>query len=68
MKVYVVYAFDAEPYEYGSWVHGIYDSREKAEAAIGPRYKVYDVDVCEETGQEYGGYMISDRVCEVVVQ
>lgn len=68
MKVYVVTAFSAEPYEDGSWVHGIYDSKEKAQAAIGPRYEVYDQGVCEETGNRYGGYMISDSIEEVEVQ
>lgn len=63
MKVYVVEAFDAEPYTYGRWIHGIYSSKEKAEAVLGPLYKVYGAD---EDG--YGGYMLSDSIVEVSVQ
>lgn len=63
MKVYVVMAFDAEPYSHGSWVHGIYSSKEKAEAVIGEPYTIYDAD---EDG--YGGYMLSGRIDEVIVQ
>lgn len=63
MKVYVVQAFDAEPYSYGSWVHGIYDSKEKAEAVLGSMGEVFEAD---EDG--YGGYMLSRDVEEIEVQ
>lgn len=68
MKVYIVMAFEAEPYGKESWVHAVYDSLEKAKASVGERYVVYDEDVCEETGNRYGGYMLSDRVEEHEVQ
>jgi hypothetical protein len=64
MMVYVVMAFDAEPYEPGQWIHGVYDSKEKAEEVIRDTlYKVFDAD---EDG--WGGYMLSQTIEEIKVQ
>jgi len=62
MKVYVVTAFCAEPYDHTTWVHGVYDSLEKAQEAVGPRYTVYGEEVDEETGNRWGGYMLSSHI------
>lgn len=69
MKVYIVEAFSAEPYEHGTWVHGVYDSLEKAKAELGDSFTVYNREVCMDTGNilEWG-YMLLETIGEYEVQ
>lgn len=65
MKVYVVEAFTAEPYENYRWIHAIYSSRGKALASLPQNeYQVFDEDM---ENYQYG-YMISEHIQEVELQ
>lgn len=65
MKVYVVEAFTAEPYEDYRWIHAIYSSRDKALASLPQNeYQVFNED---NQNYEYG-YRISGNIQEVELQ
>lgn len=65
MKVYVVEAFTAEVYESDTWVHGVYSTKEKAQAVI----KGFGREVQNQDLENYEyGWLIIPSVREFEVQ
>ena len=63
MKIYIVSAFSAEPYERDRWVDSVYDSLEAAQAYVN-KYRDesgWAVEIKEEEEDSYG-YIISSYI------
>ena len=63
MKIYIVSAFTAEPYEGDHWVDSVYDSLEAAQAYIN-KYRNeagFAVEIKEDEEDSYG-YIISSHI------
>lgn len=69
MKVYLVTAFSAEPYDSTSWVDSVFDSLEKAQSYInsyknGMGYSI-EIKTWDDTDEEYEGeygHFLSDYI------
>ena len=60
MKVYIVTAFDAEPYSDGNWIDSVWESKEKAELYVSENKGIL--------GPKDGGYLLSSYIQPKEVQ